>query len=134
MLLWLRPFRIGDYVEILSTNPFAGKVREIGLFACLLETYDGLYVFAPNSSIWTFPLRNHSRIRGRLVSFNVGFASGADLQRARAVLLRMMSQQPGVLADPAPDAFVATKRRCVGRDLQILGGGGGCRTDPALNA
>jgi small conductance mechanosensitive channel len=65
MLLWLRPFRLGDYIEIVSGTLFAGNVREIGLFACRLETFDGLYVFAPNSSIWMFPLRNHSRSRGR---------------------------------------------------------------------
>jgi small conductance mechanosensitive channel len=109
MLLWLRPFRLGDYIEIVSGAPFAGNVREIGLFACRLETFDGLYVFAPNSLIWTFPLRNHSRIRGRLVSFNIGFESGVDLEGAGAILLRTMSQQPSVLAAPAPDAFVASQ-------------------------
>jgi small conductance mechanosensitive channel len=108
MLLWLRPFRVGDYIEIGSGTPFAGTVKEIGLFACLLETYDGLFVFAPNSSIWTFPLRNHSRIAGRLVSFNVGFATGADIGRARAILLKAIREQPGVLDDPPPEAFVAS--------------------------
>jgi small conductance mechanosensitive channel len=107
MLLWLRPFRIGDYIEIVSATPFAGTVKEIGLFACLLETYDGLFVFAPNSSIWTFPLRNHSRNSGRLVSFNVGFAPGADMKRARAVLLQAIGDHPGVLANPPPEVFVA---------------------------
>ena len=87
MLLWLRPFQVGDYIEIVSATPFAGTVKEIGLFACTLETYEGLFVFAPNSAIWTFPLRNHSRTAGRLVSFNVGFAPGADMERARAILL-----------------------------------------------
>jgi len=107
MLLWLRPFRVGDYIEIVSGTPFAGAVREIGLFACLLETYDGLFVFAPNSSIWAFPLRNHSRTTGRLLSFNVGFAPGADMGLARAVLLRSVEEVPGVLAVPPPDAFIA---------------------------
>jgi small conductance mechanosensitive channel len=107
MLLWLRPFRVGDYVEIASGTPFAGTVKEIGLFACLLETYDGLFVFAPNSSIWTFPVRNHSRNAGRLVSFNAGFAAGADIARARAIVLKAVNDEPGVLSDPPPEAFVA---------------------------
>ena len=108
MLLWLRPFRVGDYIEIVSAAPFAGTVKEIGLFACLLETYDGLFVFAPNSAIWTFPLRNHSRAAGRLVSFNIGFPPGADLERARAVLLKAINAEPGVLREPSPDVFVST--------------------------
>jgi len=107
MLLWLRPFRVGDYVEIVSATPFAGTVKEIGLFACQLETYDGLFVFAPNSAIWTLPLRNHSRNAGRLISFNVGFAPGADMERARAVLLKAIGDHPGVLANPPPEVFVA---------------------------
>ena len=108
MLLWLRPFRVGDYIEIVSATPFAGTVKEIGLFACLLQTYDGLFVFAPNSAIWTFPLRNHSRSAGRLVSFNIAFPPGADLERARAVLLKTINAEPGVLREPSPDVFVST--------------------------
>ena len=107
MLLWLRPFRVGDYIETVGGTPFAGTVKEIGLFACLLETYDGLFVFAPNSAIWTIPLRNHSRNAGRLVSFNVGFAPGADMTRAKAIMLETIAGEPGVLKEPPPEAFVA---------------------------
>lgn len=108
MLLWLRPFRVGDYIEIVGGNPFAGTVKEIGLFACMLETYDGLFVFAPNSAIWTFPLRNHSRTAGRLVSFNVGFAPDVDMERATTILLKAIGDEPGVLKEPRPDVFVAS--------------------------
>jgi small conductance mechanosensitive channel len=107
MLLWLRPFRVGDYIEIVSGTPFAGTVREIGLFACQIETYDGLFLFAPNSTIWAVPLRNHSRNAGRLVSFNVGLAAGADLERACAVLSDAIARQPGVLKAPPPEVFLS---------------------------
>ena len=107
MLLWLRPFRVGDYIEIVSGTPFAGTVREIGLFACQIETYDGLFLFAPNSTIWAVPLRNHSRNAGRLVSFNVGFGPGADLERACAVLSDAIARQPGVLKAPPPEVFLS---------------------------
>src|SRR5271166_4508907 len=116
MLLWLRPFRVGDYVEIVSATPFAGTVKEIGLFACQLETYDGLFVFAPNSAIWTLPLRNHSRNAGRLISFNVGFAPGADMERARAVLLKAIGDHPGVLANLDAGAPLATCRFWAAQD------------------
>jgi small conductance mechanosensitive channel len=106
MLLWLRPFRVGDYIEIVAAMSFSGTVKEIGLFACLLETYDGLFIFAPNSAIWAFPLRNHSRTAGRLISFNVSFAPGADMVRARIVLLAAIASQPGVLKNPPCEVFV----------------------------
>ncbi len=107
MLLWLRPFQVGDYIEIVSGTPFAGTVREIGLFACQIETYDGLFLFAPNSTIWAVPLRNHSRNAGRLISFNVGFAPGADLERACGVLSDAIARQPGVLKTPSPEVFLS---------------------------
>ncbi len=107
MLLWLRPFRVGDYIEVVSGTPFAGRVREIGLFACRIETYDGLYLFAPNSTIWAVPVRNHSRNAGRLISFDVGFGPGVDLSRAQTVLLSAIAYEPGVLKTPPPEVFLA---------------------------
>src|SRR5262245_45237467 len=43
MLLWLRPFHTGDYIEVPSSN-ISGTVKEIGLFACQLENFDGIFV------------------------------------------------------------------------------------------
>jgi small conductance mechanosensitive channel len=106
MLIWLRPFRIGDYVEVVAGNPIAGTVREIGLFASLIETYDGILVFAPNSTIWNFPLRNHTRNQRRLLSFAVGLPEKSDFERARAVLLGWLAGDPRVLKKPPPDVFV----------------------------
>ena len=40
MLLWLRPFHVGDYIEA-PTNNISGTVKEIGLFACLLRKRRG---------------------------------------------------------------------------------------------
>ena len=68
MLLWLRPFRVGEYIE---TATVSGVVREIGLFATTLDTFDGLYRFVPNSEIWNKPLVNHSRNRGRMGLFTL---------------------------------------------------------------
>jgi small conductance mechanosensitive channel len=60
MLLWLRPFHVGDYIEVPSNN-ISGTVKEIGLFACQLENFDGIFVFAPNGAVWNTALRNYSR-------------------------------------------------------------------------
>ena len=30
----------------------------MGLFACHLETFDGMFLFAPNSAIWNNSLKN----------------------------------------------------------------------------
>jgi small conductance mechanosensitive channel len=91
MLLWLRPFRIGDYIEV---DGMGGTVREIGLFATHLESFDGVFLFAPNSVIWNKALKNHTRNTGRLVSVEVTLSSQADIDRARKLLVAMAEAPP----------------------------------------
>jgi small conductance mechanosensitive channel len=106
MLLWLRPFRLGDYIEVQGGDKVSGIVKETGLFSCELETFDGIAVFAPNSTIWNFALKNHSRNPGRLLSFTVEVPAEADVDRARGILLRMLEGDRRVLAEPVPQVFV----------------------------
>jgi small conductance mechanosensitive channel len=103
MLLWLRPFRLGDFIEV---NGMAGTVREIGLFVCHLETFDGIFLFAPNSTIWNQALRNHTRNAGRLISLDITVSAKADIDRAREILLGMARRDRRVLETPQPRIFV----------------------------
>jgi small conductance mechanosensitive channel len=103
MLLWLRPFRIGDFIEV---GAIAGTVREMSLFACHLETFDGMFLFAPNSAIWNNPLKNHTRNAGRLVSIDVTVASNGDIDRARNILVTMAERDSRALKMPPPHVFV----------------------------
>jgi len=103
MLLWLRPFHVGDFIEV---NGMAGTVREIGLFVCHLETFDGIFLFAPNSTIWNQALRNHTRNAGRLVSIDITVPAKADIDHARDILLAMARRDQRVLKRPQPRVFV----------------------------
>src|SRR5207244_4319242 len=87
-------------------NAISGTVKEVGLFACQIESFEGILVFAPNSSIWNFPLRNHSRNTERLVGVTVVVTQEADIARARVVLLDMMAKDPNILKAPPADVFV----------------------------
>jgi small conductance mechanosensitive channel len=103
MLLWLRPFQIGDFIEV---NGQSGAVEEIGLFVCELRTYDGLYLFVPNSAIWNAALKNYTRNGGRLVTVNVAVPIAANLDRARQTLLDVAARTPSARHEPAPAVFV----------------------------
>lgn len=102
MLVWLRPFNVGEYVDC---EGIAGTVVEIGLFGTRLRTYDGIFVFAPNSRIWGARMVNYSRERTRMVETKVGIAYDADIAVARKTLLALASDER-VLPDPAPLVFV----------------------------
>ncbi len=58
MLLWLRPFRVGDYIEAGSA---AGTVKDVGLFASHMTTFEGVSLFVPNSELWGTKIVNYTR-------------------------------------------------------------------------
>ncbi len=98
MLLVLRPFRIGDYVD---ANGNEGTVEEVGLFTTEFTTYDGLYVSVPNSGIWGGRLLNYSRNPNRRHDIIVGISYRDDIDRAQEILLGVIRNDPRVLSEPA---------------------------------
>jgi small conductance mechanosensitive channel len=97
MLLWLRPFRVGDYIEI---DTVAGTAEEINLFHSRLRTWDGIFKFVPNSQLWNTTLTNYSRNRTRLVLIEFAIAYQDDIAGARKLLADHASAHPDVLSDP----------------------------------
>ena len=105
MLLALRPFRIGEYVEV---GPIAGTIEEIGLFATRLRSADGVYVLAPNSTLWNQPVRNFTRNGGRRTDITLSIGSWNDIDRAQKTLLAIAGAEKRIRREPAPIAFVAS--------------------------
>jgi small conductance mechanosensitive channel len=105
MLLALRPFRIGESVEVGS---IAGSIEEIGLFATKLRSADGVYILAPNSTLWNQPVRNFSRNGVRRSDIALSIGSWNDIDRAQKTLLAIAAAERRVKREPAPIAFVAT--------------------------
>jgi small conductance mechanosensitive channel len=98
MLLWLRPFRVGDYIEVPAV---AGTVEEVALFTTRMRTWDGIYKFVPNQELWNKTLTNYTRNPTRLVLIEFPIADDSDLPRARAALRDMATAAEGVLKSPA---------------------------------
>lgn len=103
MLLWLRPFQLLDYIEVAGQG---GSVEEIGLFGCKLRTFDGMFLFLPNSTIWNAPLKNHTRNRGRLICLEISLPVAADLSKARDQLVKTAGETQKVLSQPPPKVFL----------------------------
>ncbi len=104
MLLWLRPFRVGDYID---TGTVAGTVKDVGLFASELHSWDGVYLFVPNSELWNKRIINYSRLPTRLVDLKFGVAYEDDPQEGQKILLDLANGNPMVLKLPSePITFV----------------------------
>ena len=102
MLLFLRPFRIGDWVEAAGVS---GSVREIGLFTTTIDTFDNVYISIPNSAIWSSNIINHARYGTRRLDLDIGIGYDSDLDTVEAALMSLATD-PRVLADPAPRFLV----------------------------
>lgn len=104
MLLWLNPFKLGDYIE---TENVAGTVAEAGLFATELKSWDGVFEFVPNSELWNAKITNYSRLSQRLIELKFGVSYDDDLQQGRQTLLDLAKSDARIAEDPArPFVFV----------------------------
>ncbi len=104
MLLFLRPFRIGDWVEASGVS---GSVREIGLFTTTIDTFDNVYISIPNSSIWSSNIINHARYGTRRMDLDIGIGYDSSLDTAEKALMSLAAD-PRVLSDPAPRFLVVS--------------------------
>ena len=102
MLLLLRPFSVGDWIE---TNSISGTVREIGLFATQIDTFDNIYITVPNSSIWSATIINNSRHQIRRMDLDIGIGYNSDLNEVEKALLTLTNDKR-ILSDPEPQFLV----------------------------
>ena len=103
MLLLLRPFKVGDYID---AGGIAGTVDEIGLFTTDMTTYDGVYRSVPNASLWNTSILNYSRLPTRRMDIPVGIAYEDDVEKAMTLLLDHLKRDSRVLSEPAPQVLV----------------------------
>ena len=102
MLLLLRPFSVGDWIE---TNSISGTVREIGLFATQIDTFDNIYITVPNSSIWSATIVNNSRHQIRRMDLDIGIGYNSDLNKVEEALITL-TKDKRILSDPEPQFLV----------------------------
>ncbi len=102
MLLFLRPFQVGDWIE---TGTNSGTVAEIGLFSTIISTFDNVFISVPNSGIWGQTIINHSRNNTRRMDIDIGIAYATDLDYAEKTMLAI-ADDDRVLADPSPQFLV----------------------------
>ena len=103
LLLFLRPFVAGDYIECGSIK---GKICAIGLFNTTLETFEGIFVSAPNRSLWGAPIMNYARNPIRRLDFKFGVAYDSSLDVVFCVIRKMIEQEERFLKMPPPKIFV----------------------------
>lgn len=104
LLLVLRPFKAGDYVEAAGT---AGMIEKISIFSTIMRTPDNKEVTIPNGSIYSGNIINYSARDTRRVDMVFGISYGDDIKKAKEVMMAAVTADDRVLEDPAPNIAVS---------------------------
>lgn len=100
VLMFERPIQPGDVIEI---NGASGSVREIGLRATKIRTFDGADIVVPNGTLVANNLTNWTlQDRNRRIEVPIGVAYGSDPAHVIELLTSVARAVPGVAAEPAP--------------------------------
>lgn len=101
IVIWERPIRINDFIEVSGVQ---GAVQEINTRSTRLKRPDGVHLLIPNAKLLEEIVVNWTLV-DRLLRcvVRVGVAYGSDVAAVKALLERLMREQPNILQEPAPE-------------------------------
>lgn len=100
ILIFERPIQTGDTIEV---NNLVGRVKDIGVRASNIITYDGAEVVVPNSNLISNELINWTLSDSkRRVEIKVGTAYGSDPNQVLELLREVALNHPNVYKKPKP--------------------------------
>jgi len=103
ILIFERPIQVGDTVEV---NNLLGQVKDIGVRASNVVTYDGAEVVVPNSNLISNDLINWTLSDSRKrVEIKVGTAYGTDPNLVLELIQKVAVDHPDVVQNPPPRAL-----------------------------
>ena len=97
MLLILKPFRIGDSIEV---EGHLGTVERIGMFYTTIIKFGNERVIIPNGPLFSDNIINYSQNPTRRDNIIVGIGYGSDLKKAKEILYSLTQSCPTALQDP----------------------------------
>ncbi|MFW5924053.1 MAG: mechanosensitive ion channel family protein [archaeon] len=102
VLMFSRPFEIGDWVEIGDQE---GIVTDITIVNTRMENFDGEFVVLPNDLVSNSTIINRTK-KGRIrLTVEVGIDYEADPDHAQEVAVEALSEVDGLLSVPRPVAI-----------------------------
>mgnify|MGYP003576332642 CR=1 FL=1 len=103
MLVTLKPFRVGDVVQIGGSS---GTVENVSIFQTKLRGADNQTIVLPNNLITTAPIVNLTPDTRRRIELVIGIGYEDDIDTARAAIMKIMKADKRIVEQPAPDVVV----------------------------
>jgi small-conductance mechanosensitive channel len=103
LILLGEPFRIGDDIIVEGLE---GTVEDIQIRATFLRSYDGRRLVIPNATVYTSPITVNTAYNRRRCEFVVGIGYDDDIDKAKAIINRILENNANVLGNPAHTVIV----------------------------
>ena len=125
IIIFTRPFKVDDYIEVEGDNNISGTVEDIQIVCTKLLTPDNKVIYVPNGTLSNSNIINYSEKDTRRISFDFSVSYDTDIEKAKSLIKAICSAHKMVLKNPAPfvrmskhgeSAIVITARVWVKRD------------------
>lgn len=104
ILAFEKPVQIGDLIEV---GGHTGKIKEMGIRASKIATYEGSEIIVPNGDLLSQHLVNWTLSNNnRRVELLVGVAYGTDLKKVLKLLLDLIMKREDVMKEPEPMVLI----------------------------
>ena len=104
IILLMKPFKVGDYVECGS---YKGYIKEIRIFHTFMKPFNGRIIIIPNSELATKSLINHTKEDMIRLDVVASVAYGTRIDEARDALREVVDADELILKDPMPKIAVS---------------------------
>ena len=98
-MMLFRPFKVGDLIEAQGE---IGNVKDISIFTTSLVTPQNKTVIIPNGALSNGNIVNYSAEGVLKIFHTIGVSYDADIKQTKQVLMKVLTDHPKVLKDPAP--------------------------------
>ncbi|SFC87457.1 mechanosensitive ion channel family protein [Algibacter pectinivorans] len=104
LLMIFKPIKIGDLIEAQGE---LGVVKEIEIFTTKILTPTNKEVIIPNAALSNGNITNYTTEGKLRVDLTIGVSYDADIKQTKEVLMKVLTDNPQVLKDPAPSVNVS---------------------------
>ncbi len=103
LIMIFKPYKIGDVIEAQGV---LGVVKEIEIFTTKLTTPQNKLAIVPNGTMANGNIINFTAEGLMRVDLTIGVGYDEDIKQAKEVLLKVLTDNPKVLKEPAPSVNV----------------------------
>lgn len=99
IILFFRPFKIGDYIQGSGVE---GSVADIQIFSTVLKTPDNKTIIVPNFQLTSNNITNFTHQESRRVDFSYNISYNSDIDLVKKILQDIFLEEDRILKEPKP--------------------------------